>query len=314
MQRFELFAPIYKYIDDICEMCIKEKKRIVIYGAAMGGRFLRHLIEDISGYALIDMYIDDKKDLYFTNGIYRSSILDYIDCTKYVVLNSAVDRGDIYTKCQEYHFVMGKTFFDVRKDIGRSYLEYLEKKYANVDFSQVRIDDRPDLYKKQINMESTPFEDASIVRVFEAVDILRTEKTFWDYGCGKGQILLMACLHSYKKIGGIDLNQDCCETATRNLRQFGYSARIIYGDAAKYQDIDDYSIFFMFNPFGAEVLTPVLHNIENSYCRRKRNIFLIYGNPFWHRTVIKESRFQLIKQIRIDNFDPLLNIYALRKE
>lgn len=206
---------------------------------------------------------------------------------------------------------MNENFFDVRNDIGMSYLDFLQKKDNLLDFVPIFTANRPDLYENPINGESTPFQHASIEGVFNEIDMFDTQKKFFDYGCGKGQVLLMAFLRGYEKVGGIDINKDCVNAAYNNLSRLGYHATIALGDAKEYRDIDDFNIFFFYNPFSSEILIPVLKNIEQSYCAKKRKIYLVYGNPFNHRDIAEKTKFQLTHQIRVDVYDPILNIYEI---
>jgi len=309
--KYDLYAPIYEYIDNVVKKAIGEEKKLIIWGVDVSGRFIRHLIEDIDGRLTIDRYIDEKANIYFNEKLYRSSILEYIDCKKYIVLNSTVAGAEIYKKCQTYGFVMGENFFDFREDTGKSYLDFLGKKDALLDFVPIDIIDRPDLYEKQIYIESTPFQHSSVERVFDEIDKFDTPKKFFDYGCGKGQILLTAFLRGYEKVGGIDINKDCVEAASNNLSRLGYRANIVLGDAKDYQDIDDFNIFFVYNPFSSEILIPALNNVEKSYRRKKRKIYIVYGNPFSHSDVVEKTKFRLTRQIRVDLYDPLLNIYEI---
>lgn len=66
----------------------------------------------------------------------------------------------------------------------------------------------------------------------------------------------------------------------------------------------------MYNPFSAQVLIPVIHNIEASFERNPRDIYLVYGNPFCHDEM-ERTKFKLIKQIKVNLYDPLLNIYKI---
>lgn len=206
----------------------------------------RHLIEEIDSRISIEYYIDENRNLFFMDKFYRSSLLNYINCEKFIILNSTVSGESVYRKCQRFNFKKNDNFFDIRADIGKNYLDYLQKIDSHLDFTPIERSDCPELYEDQVNHESTPFQDASLECVFEELDLLlNIEKSFFDYGCGKGQILLWAGLHGYKSLGGIDLNPDCANIARRNMERLGYAAEIITGDATVYQNIDNYNIFYI---------------------------------------------------------------------
>ena len=133
-------------------------------------------------------------------------------------------------------------------------------------------------------------------------------------GRGKGQILLMAGMSEMVKIGGIEWNADIAKICRNNMDKLDVSADIVTGDATEYKDIDGYSIFFLYNPFGENGVRKVVHNILASRKRRKRDIFLVYGNPFYHKAVVEGNKVQLYRQVRVDLYDPLLNIYKIGEE
>lgn len=87
-----------------------------------------------------------------------------------------------------------------------------------------------------------------------------------------------------------------------------------YGDAIEFSDIDEYNVFYFYNPFSADVLVPVCHNIEDSFSRNHRKIYLIYANPFHHMDIVKQTRFRLYKQFESIAYDPIVNIYSLQEK
>lgn len=77
-------------------------------------------------------------------------------------------------------------------------------------------------------------------------------------------------------------------------------------------NIDNYNLFFFYNPFVGEVFKQTIKNIYQSFTKHRRNIFIAYGNPFEHE-VIMSYGFNLYKQLSIDLYDPLFNIYQIGK-
>lgn len=200
-----------------------------------------------------------------------------------------------------------ETFFDVRTDIGGNYLEYLQGVNPGIDFRPVTRLQRPDQFTGNYH-ESTPFDFCAVDKVFKEIGVLGTEKTFFDIGCGKGQIILMAYLYGMDLVGGIEFVQDIFETARNNMALLDIEADIYPGDAAKFKELDKYSIFFFYNSFSGDTLRKVLENIKNSCSSRPRKIYFIYANPFEHKLLL-QAGFFLYKQIKADCYDPLLNIY-----
>ena len=96
-----------------------------------------------------------------------------------------------------------------------------------------------------------------------------------------------------------------------NLEELKVDAEVVIGDATMYTDIDDYSIFFLYNPFGETAIAKVLKNIIKSIQRKNREVYIVYGNPFFHKELMNYENIELFKQIDVNLYDPILNIYRV---
>ena len=311
-KKSELVGGMYQYISNIVTSAVEQNKKLIIWGCGKGGAFLTHLICDVDGRLSISYYIDEHMVLPcgISDKIYRSSLLRYIPQEEYMVLLSIRRDDQAVALLGNAGYIEGKTFFDVRSNIGGSYLEYLELNNPKVDFSYVTKEDRPDLYSGEY-FESKPFDHSSIDRVFSEITDLPCEKSFLDIGCGKGQMLVMAAMVEMDRISGIEFNSDIATVAVNNMKCLQIDARIIIEDATDYEGFDDYSIFFLYNPFGEESIKRVVSHIKESTIRKPRPAFLVYGNPFYHNSVIEIELVSLFRQVRVDLYDPLLNIYRI---
>ncbi len=301
----------YQYVKDIIDKAIAQNKKLILWGYSKGGVYIRHLVRDIDARRDFDFIIDDYLYIPYApeTKIYRSSILNYINIEEYILLSSVKNANEIVDCAMKHGFVEGRNFFNVRQVIQSSNIEYIENTVKGVDFSYVTQEDRPDIYRGD-NYESKPFDHSCIDFVFSEILKLENEITFFDYGCGKGQILLTAYLNGIRSIKGIDLNEDIYDVAVQNMEILNVPCEIVCGNAMDYTDIDDCNVFFFYNPFGGDVFRKVIKNIEDSIGRRKRKVYIAYGNPFNHEEVIKNGIFKLYKQIPVDLYDPLFNIYS----
>lgn len=312
-KRKKLVGDMYAYVSDIVTYATSQKRKLIVWGCGKGGAFLTHLICDIDGRMPVTYYIDEYIVMPCGNiqsNIYRSSFLQYINLKKYIILLTIRKDAEVEKLLAELGCEKNRDYFDIRSEVGGSYLEYLEKRHSNIDFSYVTKEERPDLYGGEY-YESKPFDHSSIDRVFEEIKTLPCEKKFMDIGCGKGQILLMAAMSEMVKVGGIEWNTEIAEICKSNMSKLNVYAEIIAGDATEYRDIDGYSIFFLYNPFGEEAVRKVIKNILASREKRNRDIFLVYGNPFYHRAVVEDGKAQLYCQVKVDLYDPVLNIYKI---
>ena len=108
-----------------------------------------------------------------------------------------------------------------------------------------------------------------------------SEDVVYDIGCGKGRFLCRAARLRVKKCVGIELLPELAEIASENANQLrGRVAPIEIRciDAAR-ADVSGGTIYFLFNPFGAETLATVLDNIHGSLVCQPRSVRIVYYNP-----------------------------------
>jgi SAM-dependent methyltransferase len=119
--------------------------------------------------------------------------------------------------------------------------------------------------------------------------------TFVDLGCGKGRVCMLAALHGFPHVVGIDYSPGLCRIAERNLerlrartgRNFDVDIRVT--DATQYAFAPDDSVVYLFNPFDEAVLTAVLERLRASLRVHPRPVWLVYHNPM-HRGAIEATR------------------------
>lgn len=211
--------------------------------------------------------------------------------------------NDIDKELCRYGYAVGYNVFDIRKEVGGSYLEYLEKVIPDIDFSSV-YGNHGDC------QEYTSFKHAAIDTVMETLHDLQPNIAFFDYGVGKGSAILVAYMHGIKILGGVEINENIYLHAKKNMEILNIPCNLILGDA-RTCNIDEYNCFFFYNPFRGELFREVIDGIEKSYYRKKRKIYLVYGNPFEHQQVIEHGVFYLFKHLLVDLYDPILNIYTV---
>lgn len=308
--RRRLVGEIYDYVQKLVDKSIRNDWKIIIYGFGRGGKFLRHLIQDIDGRVKVTFIIDEKLRYTYDSepAIYRPSLLDYIDSSKHMVLSSIKDMKQIQGNLSSYGYIIGENLFDVYDAIGDSYVEFLQKKWEGViDFRMVFKENLEELGPECSDHQ--PFSHSCVDNVFEEIRKLEDNLSFFDFGCGKGAAILMAYMSGIDKLGGVEIARSIYDQCVLNMKELKIECSLLNEDATQC-NIDEYNCLFFYNPFGQSILKKVLSNIQKSYMNKKRKIYLIYGNPFFHKCVIEDKFFRLYKQIRTDLYDPLLNIYV----
>ena len=105
--------------------------------------------------------------------------------------------------------------------------------------------------------------------------------TVYDLGCGKGRVLCVLAQAPVNRCVGVEIFPDLCDVARRNasrLRGRRSTIDVRCGDVAS-ADLSDGTVYFMFNPFGADTMRTVLDNIERSLLDKPRSVRIIYLNP-----------------------------------
>lgn len=304
-----LFSGLTDYTDRLVDTALRNNQKIAIGGYWKCGKFIRHLIEDYDGRMEVSYIIDERlENVSKSPVIYRSSVLNYVSAQDILLLSTIKNVGEIENKAKEYGYCKGYNFFDVYSDIGESYIAYLQKNNRVLDFSNLL--EKEEVAYGEENQEHTPFSFSAVDKVFAEITDLDENLAFFDFGCGKGTVLLYAHIYGIRKLGGVELVKKVYESAVANLQELGISADIINGNAMEC-NIDEYNCFFFYNPFRGKTFERVIYRIEESFRRFPRSIYLIYGNPFEHKAVIKNGFFSLYKQLLVDLYDPLLNIYKI---
>lgn len=118
----------------------------------------------------------------------------------------------------------------------------------------------------------------------------KDEIKFLDYGSGKGKALILASEMGIKDITGIEFNEELVELSKKNLDSYrskqhtSSKFNVIYGDATKFREIDQYNLFFVNNSFGGNpseerLVAKIFKNIEDSLERNPRHVNLVYVHP-----------------------------------
>jgi 16S rRNA G966 N2-methylase RsmD len=138
-----------------------------------------------------------------------------------------------------------------------------------------------------------PAKAAPLLKLLRQVDP-DTGGTFIDFGSGKGRAMLVAALHGFTRIVGVDCSHELCELARRNISTFvdrtesQASFEVVECDAATFAIAPEADVFFLYNPFNGDVLNRVLQNIDASFAAIDRRAWLIYNTPI-HGDAIHET-------------------------
>lgn len=142
--------------------------------------------------------------------------------------------------------------------------------------------------------------------IFEKLKSFTKLRTLFDYGCGKGRVMIMAAETGFTDIQGIDLAKELCEQSQKNIAKVKHkypyaSFAVHHADATKFDDIDGIDCFFFFNPFGRTIMQQVIEQIEQSLKKYPRDIYIVYVNPQFVDTFI-HANYHLLYELKSKDY------------
>jgi cyclopropane fatty-acyl-phospholipid synthase-like methyltransferase len=116
---------------------------------------------------------------------------------------------------------------------------------------------------------------------------LRSDDVFVDIGSGKGRVLCCAARYPVERVIGVDISPAFCAAARENTtRMRGRRAPVeVFAAPAAEFDYSDATVLYLFDPFGAATLAPLLDKID---AERRRDVRIAYANPT-HRDVFERQ-------------------------
>lgn len=151
--------------------------------------------------------------------------------------------------------------------------------------------------KSKGNNGYTVTSENHLKQIFSALNITENN-SFIDIGCGKGFVLTKAAKQPYKKVTGIDVEEELIQIARKNISILKLQDRINISvqNAMAYNYYDEYDHFYFFNPFSVEILKPTLERILESLIKRSRELTIIYVHPTAaHQVFMETGRFVLVQ-------------------
>jgi hypothetical protein len=124
---------------------------------------------------------------------------------------------------------------------------------------------------------------------------------FIDYGAGKGRALLLASMHPFAEIGGIEFAEELHDDATMNIAQFSRShmkcrkVECMLEDVTNVKVPEEEAVHYFFDPFDRELFAEVLRGIVASYHAKPRRLYLVVIDMDVAETVHATGVFQEVQ-------------------
>ncbi|MDB5840635.1 MAG: hypothetical protein JWQ23_2587 [Herminiimonas sp.] len=163
----------------------------------------------------------------------------------------------------------------------------------------------PKISSNRLHLLAEPYEPtplrglALVMREISRFDPSRF--AFFDMGCGKGRVLIVASYHRFGRVVGVEFCKNLARIAQENVkrsesrRSRGSAVEVVCADAADFQFSDEDAFIFFFNPFNEEIMAKVLENIRAS-ARNTKERYIVYYNPVLQNLFGKPDQFSLIKK------------------
>jgi SAM-dependent methyltransferase len=111
---------------------------------------------------------------------------------------------------------------------------------------------------------------------------------FFDLGCGKGRVLIMAHECGFQRIVGVELSNALIKICQRNLLRLGITNVSLVAESAATVTLPDSPVVvFMYNPFKPPLFNAVVERLT----KNRYPLFLIYVTPLYRSVIEQTGRF-----------------------
>jgi len=126
------------------------------------------------------------------------------------------------------------------------------------------------------------------------------DDVIYDLGCGMGRFLCLMARRNVRRCVGVELDPELCEIAQTNARHLrGRKAPIgiVCADAAT-ADLSEGTIYYMYNPFGADTLREVVANLRRSWADHPRSLQIVYYNALHECLLASEPWLEKYREFK----------------
>jgi SAM-dependent methyltransferase len=143
-----------------------------------------------------------------------------------------------------------------------------------------------------------PIVDADFLSVISALPVAPGDFTFVDIGSGKGRALFLAAKAGFKRVVGVEYSEDLHRAAMRNMSAaLGKwpnvdRVELVCGDGAEYEFPGGPLVCYLYNPFGASVMSKVIRRLVDTTAASPADVWVVYGNPTQSKLFDAEPAFE----------------------
>ena len=321
-------------LDGLMLRCMNQ--RIALIGYGYTGRFLKWYAKYYHNIN-IDYCVSEElpSGVPFEMDLFQESIFDYQyrdfekcvfwmampNIDKYSSFWEKIDSSrcidfysEIYGKDVEWEVPPSDDPYGIKKIGNRDiqFMEYLEWKYGCNFLSMVDNQELVTSGKYGANYRATTQKE-----LFPILDnchcIPKENDALFDFGCGKGSVLVGALDYGFEKVGGVEYEKGLYEVLIDNkikLEIPDQALQCICRNAADVDvELDYYNWFYFWSPFNEEIFESCINHLRNSIQRKPRKIRIIYSNPQCAHLFERASCFRLTNQFTIETRKRVVSVW-----
>lgn len=120
---------------------------------------------------------------------------------------------------------------------------------------------------------------------------------FIDLGSGKGRILILAAQEGFRKVMGVEFSSELAAIARQNARIAGITAEVREADASGFSFPNEALVIYMYNPFTADVMKPVVNNLLEWGRTMRKTAYVLYLNPVYSGLFQASAEFKFVGEL-----------------
>ncbi len=130
-----------------------------------------------------------------------------------------------------------------------------------------------------------PISEPAFNAILQSLPIEPCNLAFVDLGSGKGRALLLAAKAGFQHIVGVEFSEELHLAAARNMAAaLGHwpnvdRIQLILGDATAYEPPAMGVVLYLYNPFDASVMAPVVEKWCAAMQKHSHALWVVYVNP-----------------------------------
>jgi SAM-dependent methyltransferase len=130
--------------------------------------------------------------------------------------------------------------------------------------------------------------------------------TFVDIGAGKGRALLLAAETPFRKVVGVERNEELARIARRNVAGWSSAARprakirVMQADALDFRWPRTPLLVYLYNPFACELVEQLAARLAAAAASASGLADLLYVNPACADALSRQGKFSLLWTARIE--------------